>query len=53
MGMGGMTRATPEERVRAVRRWFGWWKVSGPTWTKKAPSEEEETWEDLDKDDDG
>ncbi|MCA9322143.1 MAG: hypothetical protein KDB53_15485 [Planctomycetes bacterium] len=24
-GMGGMTRATPEERLRAVRRWFGWW----------------------------
>ncbi len=34
MGRGGMVRATPEERVRAIRRWFGWWKVFGPAWDR-------------------
>lgn len=50
-GMGGMTKQTPEERERAIRRWFGWWETTGLTWVpgEKAP-EEEETWDDEDED---
>ena len=46
----GMTTATPEERVRAVRRWFGWWRWNKKSFdpTKELPEEEEE--EDGDKD---
>lgn len=43
-GLGGIMAMTPDEREQAVRRWFGWWKVRGPKWTKKleAPEPEEE-----------
>lgn len=47
-GQGGMTRATPEERVKAIRRWFGWWTVDAPKWDgKKYSGKEPETWEEL------
>ncbi|MFT7620242.1 MAG: hypothetical protein ACI97A_003899 [Planctomycetota bacterium] len=51
-GMGGMTRATPEERTKAVRRWFGWWEKNGKSWTKKAEVIEPESWDDLVEDED-
>jgi hypothetical protein len=38
----GITTATGEERVRAVRRWFGWWSRNKDTFTKRAPPPEEE-----------
>ncbi len=52
LGMGGMTRATPEERVKAVRRWYGWWEVNKKTWTKKVAPKEPESWDDLVEDED-
>ena len=47
-GMGGMTRATPAERIKAVRRWYGWWEVKGPKFTEKEKVKEPESWDDLD-----
>ncbi|HMS18105.1 MAG TPA: hypothetical protein PKA37_14770, partial [Planctomycetota bacterium] len=31
--------ATPEERVLAVRRWFGWWNTKGRSFVKKTNEE--------------
>ncbi len=33
---GSLTQATPEERVIAVRRWFGWWESKGQSFTLEA-----------------
>ncbi|MCB9833690.1 MAG: hypothetical protein H6807_14595 [Planctomycetes bacterium] len=46
-GQGGMTRSTPEERRKAVRRWFGWWETNKATWTKRVDEPEPESWEEL------
>ncbi len=46
-GAGGMTRSTPEERLKAVRRWFGWWKVNKSSWTKKIEAKDPESWDEL------
>ena len=35
MRMQSMAAATPEEREKAVRRWFGWWKYNRTSWTRK------------------
>ena len=48
-GMGGMTRATPQERTKAIRRWFGWWQTNKEKWTKREEIKEPETWEELGK----
>ena len=32
-GGPGMAQATPDERARAIRRWFGWWETKGATFT--------------------
>ncbi len=47
LGMGGMTRATPEERLKAVRRWFGWWEKNAKTWKGKKIVDDARTWDDL------
>lgn len=53
-GQGGMTRSTPEERRKAIRRWFGCWEANKDTWTKKSDEPEPESWEEmLGEDEDG
>ena len=41
LGTGSLGTATDEERLKAVRRWFGWWKTAGRTFTKKPDPEPE------------
>ncbi|MEE9391902.1 MAG: hypothetical protein V3W41_05305 [Planctomycetota bacterium] len=50
LGMGGMTKGTPEERTKSLRQWFGWWKVEGATWVKKDIDYNEKSWDELKKD---
>ena len=37
-----MAAATPEERKKAVRRWFGWWKYNRTSWKRKKVTVEPE-----------
>jgi hypothetical protein len=42
---GSLTQATPEERVIAVRRWFGWWATKGANFTSESKKKTvEEDW---------
>jgi len=41
--MQNMASATSEERLTAIRRWFGWWRYNGTRWNgKKAVDEPDE-----------
>ncbi len=43
MGGSGLAGATADQRVRAIRRWFGWWIHNKKTWAgRKASTDEEE-----------
>ena len=43
MGGSGLAGATADQRVRAIRRWFGWWSHNKKTWAgRKAATEDEE-----------
>lgn len=42
MRMQSMAAATPEERKKAVRRWFGWWKYNRTSWKRKKVTVEPE-----------
>lgn len=50
---GGLTQATPADRLKAVRCWFGWWETKGAAFTldakKKSIEDEWGTFE-LEKD---
>ena len=39
---GEVSGATPEQRVAAVRGWFGWWNSSGRTFTGRTDDPEKE-----------
>lgn len=42
MGQGGLAGATPDQRLTALKRWFGWWKAEGPTWSGRKDENEKE-----------